>query len=103
MTDYFYPEKKKEQKKKQAVALSYDVSDSAPRVVASGTGVVAERIIEKAKESKVPVHEDAKLANTLSKLEIGDAIPQELYGVVAEILVFVDDMEKLKKKLGDSV
>lgn len=57
------------------------------------------RIIEKAKEANVPLHEDSKLAKTLSKLEIGEAIPPELYGVVAEILVFVDDMEKLKKKI----
>ena len=99
MAEYFYPKKKEKPKKKQAVALSYEVSDSAPRVVASGTGVVAERIIEKAKENKVPVHEDAKLANTLSKLDIGDAIPPELYGVVAEILVFVDQMDKMRSKI----
>jgi len=84
---------------KTAVALSYEVEKGAPTVVASGTGYVAERIIEKAKEADVPLHEDAKLANTLAKLEIGDAIPPELYSVVAEILVFVDDMEKLKKKI----
>ena len=55
--------------------------------------------IEKAKESDVPVHEDDKLANTLSKLEIGDLIPPELYEVVAEILIFVDSMDKIKNKL----
>lgn len=87
-------------KVKTAVALSYEVEQGAPTVVASGKGYVAEKIIEKAKESDVPLHEDSKLAQTLSKLEIGDAIPPELYGVVAEILVFVDDMEKLKKKIG---
>lgn len=86
-------------KKKTAVALSYEVENGAPNVVASGTGYVAEKIIEKAKEASVPLHEDAELAQTLSKLEIGDAIPPELYGVIAEILVFVDDMEKLKKKI----
>lgn len=84
---------------KTAVALSYEPDDGAPRVVASGTGYVAEKIVEKAKESKVPLHQDSQLAETLSKLEIGDAIPPELYNVVAEILVFVDDMEHLKKKL----
>ena len=47
----------------------------------------------------MPVHKDEKLTETLSKLEIGDFIPPELYEVVAEILVFVDDMEKLKGKL----
>lgn len=86
-------------KVKTAVALSYDVENVAPTVVASGTGYLADKIIEKAKEANVPLHEDAKLAKTLSKLEIGDAIPPELYSVVAEILVFVDDMEKLKAKL----
>ena len=89
----------KNKPQKTAVALSYEVEKGAPTVVASGTGHVAERIIEKAKEADVPLHEDAKLADTLAKLEIGDAIPPELYSVVAEILVFVDDMEKLKKKI----
>lgn len=87
------------EKPKQAIALSYDPSDNAPRVVASGRGAVAERIIEKAKESEVPVHEDTKLADTLSRLEIGDAIPPELYEAVAEILVFVDAMDKIKAKM----
>ena len=58
-----------------------------------------EKIIEKAKESDVPLYKDNKLADTLSKLEIGDAIPPELYEVVAEILVFVDDMDKLRSKV----
>ncbi|MBR7090607.1 MAG: EscU/YscU/HrcU family type III secretion system export apparatus switch protein [Lachnospiraceae bacterium] len=90
-----------EEKKKikTAVALEYDPSDEAPRVIASGKGALADRIIEKAKESDVPIHEDDKLANTLSKLEIGDLIPPELYEVVAEILIFVDSMDKIKSKL----
>ncbi len=60
---------------------------------------MAEKIIAKAKENDVPFYKDNKLAETLSKLEIGDAIPPELYEVVAEILVFVDDMDKMKAKL----
>ncbi len=89
----------KNKKVKTAVALEYDPSDDAPRVIASGTGVLAEKIIEKAKESNVPVHQDDKLAQTLSKLEIGEMIPPELYEVVAEILIFVDSMDKIKNKL----
>lgn len=89
----------KRERLKQAVALEYDPDDAAPRVIASGRGVLAERIIEKAKESNVPVHQDDKLANTLSRLDIGEMIPPELYGVVAEILVFVDSMDKLKGKV----
>ena len=90
-----------EEKKKikQAIALEYDPSKDAPTVVASGRGILAERIIEKAKESDVPVHRDDKLANTLSRLEIGEMIPPELYEVVAEILVFVDSMDKIKAKM----
>lgn len=89
----------KQEKPKQAIALSYDPSDNAPRVVASGRGALAERIIEMAQESDVPVHEDTKLADTLSRLEIGDAIPPELYEAVAEILVFVDAMDKTRAKM----
>ena len=86
---------KKEEKLKQAIALEYDPSDEAPRVIASGRGILAEKIIEKAKENDVPVHQDDKLADTLSRLDIGDMIPPELYEVVAEILVFVDSMDKI--------
>ena len=92
-------EKKEREKVKQAIALQYDPGDEAPRVIATGVGHLAERIIEKAQEADVPIHEDSKLANTLSKLEIGEMIPPELYEVVAEILVFVDNMEKIKSKV----
>lgn len=87
-------------KPKQAIALEYNPEEDAPKVIASGRGQLAERIIEKAKESDVPIHRDDKLADTLSRLEIGDMIPPELYEVVAEILVFVDSMDKLRGKMG---
>ncbi len=64
-----------------------------------GRGALAEKIIEQAKQANVPVHKDDKLANTLSKLQIGDMIPPELYEVVAEILMFVDSMDKIKAKV----
>lgn len=86
-------------KKKKAVALTYDPGNAAPQVVASGQGVVAERIIERAKEADVATYEDEGLAETLLKLEIGDMIPPELYGVVAEILVYVDKMDRIKSKI----
>lgn len=87
------------EKDKTAVALAYNPGDVAPRILAAGKGEVAERIIEAAKENDVPFYQDNKLAETLSKLQIGDTIPPELYDVVAEILVFVDDMDKMKGKL----
>lgn len=84
---------------KQAVALEYNPGEQAPKVIAMGKGALAEKIIEQAKEASVPVHQDDKLAQTLSKLQIGDMIPPELYQVVAEILVFVDGMDKIKAKM----
>ncbi len=91
--------KNEKSKVKTAVAIAYDPKDAAPTVIASGKGAVADKIIEKAKESDVPVHRDDKLAETLSKLDIGDMIPPELYEVVAEVLVFVDRMDRLKAKM----
>lgn len=85
-------------KLKTAVALEYNSSDEAPKIIASGKGYLAEKIIEKAKESDVPVHKDERLAHSLSKLEIGDYIPKELYQVVAEVLLFVDRMDRIKAK-----
>lgn len=95
--------RKKPLLEKTAVALSYEPEDGAPKILATGKGEVAEKIIQKAKESDVPLYKDNKLADTLSKLKIGDAIPPELYQVVAEILVFVDDMDRLKAKMDGKV
>lgn len=92
-------QKDNKDKIKSAIALEYNPHEEAPKIVATGRGVLAEKIIEKAKEANVPVHRDDKLAKTLSKLEIGDMIPPELYAAVAEILVFVDAMEKIKSKM----
>ena len=78
----------------------YEPGSQAPQVVASGKGLVAEKIIETAKQSDVPLYKDTNLAETLLNLDIGDCIPPELYGVVAEILVYVDKMDKIKEKLG---
>ncbi|MCI5935600.1 MAG: EscU/YscU/HrcU family type III secretion system export apparatus switch protein [Lachnospiraceae bacterium] len=90
----------KNEKQKTAVALAYMPGDAAPKILATGKGAIAEKIIETAKEADVPFYKDDKLADTLSKLEIGDMIPPELYEVVAEILVFVNDMDKIRAKLG---
>lgn len=87
------------ERQKTAVAIAYNPGEAAPKIIATGKGHVAERIIEKAKEDNIPFYRDDKLAKTLSKLEIGDMIPPELYEVVAEILVFVDDMERMREKI----
>lgn len=90
-----------EKKRKQAIAIQYNPDEVAPKILASGTGIIADKIIEKAKSSDVPLYEDNKLANTLSKLDIGEYIPPELYSIVAEIPVFVDNLDKIKGKIYD--
>jgi len=70
-----------------AVALHYSGA-GAPRVVAKGGGQVAARIIETAREHKVPLQEDAALAAALSKLDLGREIPRDLYRAVAHVLAF---------------
>ncbi len=85
--------------RKKAVALEYEPGDQAPKVIATGQGKLAERIIEIAEESNVPVHKDAKLAESLSILDIGEYIPPELYSIVAEVLVFVDNMDRIQSKI----
>lgn len=73
-----------------AVALGYRHDmDEAPRVLASGRGPVAEKIIELAEKHEIPVHRDTDLAQVLSKVKLGDYIPAELFEAVAEILVFI--------------
>lgn len=90
---------KKPDMNKTAVALQYNPQENAPKIIASGKGYLAEKIIERAVEENVPIHEDAPLSTSLSTLSIGDMIPPELYEVVADVLAFVDNMDKLKRKL----
>ncbi|MCT4544193.1 MAG: EscU/YscU/HrcU family type III secretion system export apparatus switch protein [Vallitalea sp.] len=88
----------KKDKIKKVAALKYDVNETAPIVIAKGMGIVADKIIEKADEEELPIYRDEKLVETLTKLDIGDMIPPELYQVVAEILVFVSDLDDIYKK-----
>lgn len=87
---------------KSAIALEYQRTEKAPKVIATGKGYLADKIIQKAEEEDIPVHKDEKLAHDLSKLDIGEYIPPELYQVVAEVLVFVDTMDKIKGKVMDN-
>lgn len=83
-----------EDKRAEAAALKYDAqNDSAPYIVALGQGYVARRMVEAARESHVQVVQDQKLSSVLQKMSVGDEIPEELYKVVAEILVFVNNMD----------
>ena len=85
------------EKPKQAIAISYDPeSDKAPRVVASGRGLVAENIIALARQSDVPIHEDTVLTQALLQVDIEEVIPPDLYAVVAQLLAFVYRLREKK-------
>lgn len=76
--------------KRKAVALRYNAeSDAAPRVIAKGDRLLAERIIEIAKENGVPIHEDPDLVSLLAVVDIDREIPDALYRAVAEVLAFI--------------
>ena len=75
-------------KPRLAVALRYE-KPRAPRVVASGRGAFAEKIIDTASESGVPVRENPELAEALAKLELEQEIPENLYRAVAQVLGFI--------------
>jgi len=88
-----------DKKQKTAVALGFEPGDEAPKIIATGKGHLAEKIIETAKEVNVPIHRDPKLAETLSKLDFGEYIPPELYEVVVEVLMYVDKVDAIKAKM----
>lgn len=78
-------------KPKKATALEYDphTREGAPKVLASGVGSIAERILEIARQQGIPIHEDPDLAELLSRVDVGSEIPEELYLAVAEVLAFL--------------
>jgi flagellar biosynthesis protein len=90
MNKRFYDTRRERTQRPAAAALAYDPLGSAPpEIIASGSGLVAERIVALAREHGVPLHQDAGLVEALARLEVGTVIPRELYTVVAEVLAFV--------------
>ncbi|MGY3713935.1 EscU/YscU/HrcU family type III secretion system export apparatus switch protein [Sutcliffiella cohnii] len=83
--------------RKKAVALKYENS-MAPFVSAKGSGIIAENIINAAKEHNIPIQEDKALVELLAQLEVNDTIPEELYEVVAEVFAFVYRLNNAKEK-----
>jgi len=78
-----------------ATAIGYQPDvDSAPVVLASGRGKIAEQILEIARSNQIPIHEDESLAVTLSQISINDVIPPELYQVVAQIFAYIYRVQK---------
>ena len=80
-----------------AIALAYGQGDGAPKVVAKGRGLIAQAIIERAKQSGVYVHESADLVGLLMQVELDQQIPPKLYLAVAELLAWLYRLEHEKQ------
>jgi len=80
---------------KKAVALKYDRKvDDAPTVLAKGKGLIADQILSIAKKNGLPIYPDRDLVEALEALDLNIEIPEELYRAVAEVLVFIYDINK---------
>lgn len=87
----------KENKEKQAAALKYNKDENvSPKIVALGKQRMADQIIKTAKQSGVPIYENAALAESLNKMLIGQEIPPELYEIVAQVLIYVAELDEKK-------
>ena len=74
---------------KRAVALKYDADkSSAPVIVASGSGYIADKVVEIAEENGVPVYKDDSLSVLLSQLDMGSEIPEELFSSIVDIYIY---------------
>jgi flagellar biosynthesis protein len=83
---------------RRATALRYDRdNNSSPQVIATGSGLIAERIVEIAREQGLPVREDPALAEALSRLALEQEIPPELFVAVAEVLVWAYGLERRRR------
>ena len=84
----------KDPKRQMAVALAYQSGQAAPKVVAKGRGLLAEMIIERAREAGLFVHESPEMVSLLMQVDLDQHIPPELYRAVAELLAFIYLLEK---------
>ena len=83
----------------KAVAVKYDVEKGrAPKIVATGKGLIAQEILKVAEEHSVPLYEDVTMANLLSKLDLETEVPPALFSMVSEVLAFVYHLDKMSKK-----
>ena len=79
-----------QQNPQQAVALRYEAKkDQAPKLVGKGRGHLADKILELARQHNIPIRQDKNLIQILSRLDLNQEIPPDVYKAVAEILAFV--------------
>lgn len=95
VSSYYNHKKRKDINGPQAAVIRYDEENGkAPIVVASGKGQVAQQIIELAQKNNIHMQEDSSLVANLLDMDLGENIPPQLYSVMAEILLLIEEMEK---------
>lgn len=93
ISKHYNQRKRRELNGPTAAVLKYDEGES-PRVVAQGKGHVAQKIMDLAKENNIHMQEDSMLVENLLDMDLGDNIPPQLYQVMAEVLLLIEEMER---------
>ncbi|WP_456273248.1 EscU/YscU/HrcU family type III secretion system export apparatus switch protein [Bacillus sp. AK031] len=94
MSHYYNQKKRRAVNGPTAAVIRYDESEGkGPQVVAQGSGLLATKIMELAKEHNITMQEDSSLVQNLLDIDLGDNIPPQLYSVIAEILLLIEEME----------
>ncbi len=92
---YFNQKNRRQLNGPSAAVIKYDDhTGKSPTVVAQGNGAVAQQIIELAKKNNVHLQEDSSLLQNLLDIDLGDSVPPQLYGVIAEIFILLEELEK---------
>ncbi|MCJ7843300.1 EscU/YscU/HrcU family type III secretion system export apparatus switch protein [Lederbergia sp. NSJ-179] len=99
MPQYYNQKKRRVKNGPSAAVLRYDEAGSheGPQVVAQGTGAVAVKLMEMAKEHGIYMQEDASLVGQLLDIDLGNNVPPQLYSVIAEILLMIEEMDRITK------
>jgi flagellar biosynthesis protein len=88
---YFNMRKRKSLNGPSAAVLKYE--NDAPKVVAHGTGLVAQKIIQAAKQNHIHLQEDSTLIENLLQVDLGDSVPPQLYEVIAEVFLLLEKID----------
>ncbi|PLT32624.1 flagellar biosynthesis protein FlhS [Bacillus sp. V5-8f] len=93
---HFNQKKRKQMNGPTAAVIKYDGgANAAPTIIAQGSGLVAQKIIELAKQNNIQMQEDETLVNHLLDIDLGESIPPQLYAAIAEILIMLEELEKI--------
>lgn len=92
---YFHAKNRKQVNGPSAAVIKYDKeTGQIPTVVAQGTGYIAQKIIESAKQNHVQLQEDSTLIENLLQVDLGDSIPPQLYEVIAEVFLLLEKIDE---------